>query len=217
MAGRRTNLALLVLLGAALGTGALAYAVGTGWARWSVVAHGTVGLGIVTLTPWKSVIARRGIRRARPGSWASIAFGVLLVMALAAGLAHGTGLLRSVGGVTAMQIHVGAALASVPFGIWHVLARRVRVRRTDFSRRTLLRSALLGGASLASYGALSGLTWVARLPGRRRRFTGSYETGSLRPEIMPVTQWLNDAVPLVDPSAWRLSIRTGGRESARLS
>ena len=217
MAGRRTNLALLVLLAAALATGALAYAMGTGWGRWSVVAHGTVALGIVVLTPWKSVIARRGIRRARPGSWASIAFGVLLTVALAAGLAHGTGLLRSVGGFTAMQVHVGAALASLPFGIWHVFARRVRVLRTDFSRRTLLRSALLGAASLGSYGALSGLTWLGHLPGRARRFTGSFETGSLRPDAMPVTQWLNDAVPLVDRSTWNLSVRIGGRETARLS
>jgi DMSO/TMAO reductase YedYZ molybdopterin-dependent catalytic subunit len=217
MAGRRTNLALLGLLAGALGTGALAYAIGTGWSRWTVVAHGTVALGILILTPWKSVIAQRGLRRNRPGSWASVFLAVLVAVALAAGIAHSTGILRSVGGIMAMQVHVGTALASVPFGLWHVVARRVRTRRSELSRRTFLRSAALGAASLAAYGALAGVTWVARLPGRRRRFTGSFDTGAFDPGVMPVTQWLNDPIPGIDGAAWSLSIRNGGRELHRLS
>jgi DMSO/TMAO reductase YedYZ molybdopterin-dependent catalytic subunit len=217
MAGRRTNLALLALLAAALATGGLAYAIGTGWSRWAVVAHGTAGLGILVLTPWKSVIARRGLRRGRPGSWSSLFFAVLVTVALIAGIAHGTGLLRSAAGVTAMQIHVGAALVSVPFAFWHLFTRPVRPRRSDLSRRAFLRSAALGAASLGAYGALAGLVWVTRLPGRARRFTGSYETGSFRPEAMPVTQWLNDPVPEVDGSSWSVSIRQAGRELRRLS
>ena len=217
MAGRRTNLALLGLLAAALATGGLAYAIGTGWSQWAVVAHGTAGLGILVLTPWKSVIARRGLRRNRPGSWASVALAVAVGLALLAGIAHSTGVLRSAGGVTAMQIHVGAALTSVPFALWHLFTRPVRPQRSDFSRRTFLRSAALGGASLGVYGALSGLVWATRLPGRARRFTGSYETGSFRPEAMPVTQWLNDSVPEVDGASWSLSIRHAGREVRRLS
>ena len=217
MAGRRTNLALLALLGAALATGGLAYAIGTGWSRWAVVGHGAAGLGILLLTPWKSVIARRGLRRRRPGSWASVSLAVAVGLALLAGIAHSTGVLRSVAGVTAMQLHVGAALVSVPFALWHLFTRPVRPHRTDFSRRTFLRSAALGAGSLAAYGALSGLVWVTRLPGRARRFTGSYETGSFRPDEMPVTQWLNDSVPQIDGSSWSLSIREAGREVRRVS
>jgi DMSO/TMAO reductase YedYZ molybdopterin-dependent catalytic subunit len=217
MAGRRTNLALLALLAAALATGGLAYAIGTGWSRWAVVGHGAAGLGILLLAPWKSVIARRGLRRRRPGSWASLFFAVLVAVALVAGIAHSTGVLRSAGGVTAMQVHVGAALVSVPFAFWHLFTRPVRPRRSDLSRRAFLRSAALGAGSLAVYGALSGLVWVTRLPGRARRFTGSYETGSFRPDAMPVTQWLNDSVPQVDGASWFLSIRGAGREVRRLS
>ena len=33
------------------------------------------------------------------------------------------------------------------------------------------------------------------LPGSLRRFTGSYEVGSLQPAQFPVTQWLSDTVP----------------------
>ncbi|MGH2556074.1 MAG: molybdopterin-dependent oxidoreductase [Actinomycetota bacterium] len=213
MAGRRTNLALLVFLAVSVGTGGLAFALGSGWGRWAVVVHGAAALGIVLLAPWKSVIARKGLRRGRPGSWASLIFSALVAIALLAGVGHGTGLLRTLGGgITSMQVHVGAALASIPFAIWHVLARKVRPRRTDLSRRTLLRAGLLAGAALAAYGGLAGLVRFAGLPGRRRRFTGSYATGSFRPEEMPVTQWLFDHVPRLDGEAWRLSLRHRGRD-----
>ena len=209
MAGRRTNLALLVLLAGAVGSGGLAFALGSGWNQWVVVAHGAVALGIVLLAPWKSVIARRGLRRRRPGWWASITFTVLITVALAGGLGHATGLLRTIGPLTAMQVHVGAALASVPFGIWHVLGRRVRPRRVDLSRRTLLRSGALAAGSLVTYGGMAGVISAARLPGRARVFTGSYEVGSFQPDRMPITQWLDDVVPAIDPSIWMLRLRIG--------
>jgi hypothetical protein len=218
MAGRRTNLALLVLLTGALGTGFLAFALGSEWNRWAVVAHGAVALGLLMLAPWKSIIARRGLRRDRPGSWASLTFTALVAVALLAGIGHSTGLLRTVGGdITAMQLHVGAALASIPFGVWHVVARRVPPRRTDLSRRTLLHSGALAAGSLAVYGTLAGVVRVGGMPGRGRRFTGSYATGSLRPEEMPVTQWLFDEVPEVDGTSWKLRIVDPRAEARPLS
>jgi DMSO/TMAO reductase YedYZ molybdopterin-dependent catalytic subunit len=211
MAGRRTNLALLALLAGAVITGALAYALGSGGAAAAVVTHGVLGLGIVLLAPWKSVIARRGLRRQRAGSWASVTFTALVAAAVIFGILHATGLAVDLGPVTAMQAHVGAALLSLPFAAWHVLARRVRARRTDLSRRNLLRTgALLGGAGLV-YAAGEGLVRAASLPGADRRFTGSYELGSGRPDDMPVTQWLDDPVPPVDPASWRLVVDGGPR------
>jgi hypothetical protein len=209
MAGRRTNLALLGLLAGALGSGVLAYALGTGWARWAVVAHGVLGLGILLLAPWKSVIARRSLRRRRPGSWASVAFTFLVAVAILFGVLHATGLAVHLGPVSAMQVHVGAALLAVPLAVWHVVARRVRFRRTDLTRRNLVRAGAVAGGAGLLYGTAEGLVWLASLPGARRRFTGSYETGSLDPAAMPVTQWLNDAVPRVDPASWRLAVAAG--------
>jgi hypothetical protein len=206
MAGRRTNLALLILLAGVLGTGFLAFALGTGWNRWAGVAHGAAALGLLILAPWKSIIARRGLRRGRP-AWASLTFTALVAVALLAGIGHSTGVLRTLGrDITAIQLHVGAALASIPFGVWHLATRRVRPRRTDFSRRTLLRSGALAAGSLAAYGALAGVIRFTGMPGRGRRFTGSYATGSFRPDEMPVTQWLFDEVPEVDGTAWMLRI-----------
>ncbi|MBA2530419.1 MAG: molybdopterin-dependent oxidoreductase, partial [Euzebyales bacterium] len=49
---------------------------------------------------------------------------------------------------------------------------------------------------------------VAGLPGAERRQTGSHESGSGDPAAMPVTQWLDDRIPAVDASAWRLAVTT---------
>lgn len=206
---RWTNLALLILLGAAFGTGWLAFSFATSPARWSLVLHATAGVAIVLLTPWKSVIALRGLRRRRSGWWASLGFTVLVCVSIAAGLLHSTGLLRWAAGVTAMEVHVGAALAAIPFAAWHVLARRVPIRPTDLSRRSLLRSGtLLAGAGLA-YAVTEGAVRLAALPGAGRRFTGSYELASLQPERMPITQWMFDSVPDIDAGRWRLRVHSG--------
>jgi hypothetical protein len=114
-----------------------------------------------------------------------------------------------------MQLHVGAALIALPLALWHVVVRRVRVHRTDVARRQLLRSAALLGGAAGIYGATEGLIRVASLPGAERRFTGSFEKGSGEPDAMPVTQWLNDSVPELDPSTWVVAVR--GREDSSYS
>ena len=212
--GRRTNLALLVLLGAATLTGGLSFAIGGAWVMPAVVAHGIAGLGIVALAPWKSAISARSIRRRLNGAGVSLLLAVVVVATVLTGIGHATGLLVSVGPVSAMQVHVTAALASILLAAWHVVARKTMPRRTDVSRRNLLRSGVLLGATAAGYAGIEGLVHVAALPGRARRSTGSYERGSFRPDAMPVTQWLNDAVQTVDVDRWTLRIADadGGRE-----
>jgi hypothetical protein len=205
-AGRRTNLALLALLAAAAVTGALAFAIGGRWVRWAVVAHGVAGLGIVALAPWKSAISARGVRRRRTGTTVSLALAAAVIVTVVTGVGHATGLLVSLGPVSGMQLHVAAALASMPIAVWHVRARRTAPRRTDVSRRNLLRSGVLLGGAAAGYVAVEGFVHAATLPGHARRSTGSYERGSFRPDAMPVTQWSNDAVPIVDLDGWTLRV-----------
>ncbi len=217
MAGRRTNLALLVLLAWALATGALAFAIGAGWNRWITVAHGAGGLGTLLLVPWKSVVVRRGLSRHRPGRSASVALALAVGVTLLSGVGHATGLLRSVAGLTSIQLHVGSALIVVPLAVWHVMARRIRIRRSDASRRALLRTGLLAAGSLATFGLVEGITAAVDLPGHRRRFSGSYLAGSGTPAEMPVTQWLDDRVPAVDPSGWTLSLTTDRGTAALVS
>jgi DMSO/TMAO reductase YedYZ molybdopterin-dependent catalytic subunit len=213
MGTRRTNLALLVVLVAALATGGLAFAAGTGWGRAVLVGHGLAGLAVLVLAPWKSGVVRRGLaRRSGAGRWVSVAFGVLVLVAVAAGLAHASGALASLGPVSAMQVHVGAALAAVPLLAWHAAARGgARPRRTDLSRRALLRAGVVAGGAGLLLLAAEAATRLAGLPGARRRFTGSLPVAATiaDPGRIPVTQWLDDRVQTVDPAAWRLRVRAG--------
>jgi DMSO/TMAO reductase YedYZ molybdopterin-dependent catalytic subunit len=192
------------LLCGALLTGALAFANGGRWAFAALAAHGAAGLGIVLLSPWKSTIARRGVRRGRPGTKVSVLLAVLVVLTVGTGVAHAVGVWST---VLAMQIHVAAALCSIPLAIWHVIVRPVRPRRTDLSRRSLLRAGAVAGGSVAAFGAVEGIVRATGLPGGDRRATGSYERGSFEPAAMPVTQWLDDADPRIDASGWRLEVR----------
>jgi DMSO/TMAO reductase YedYZ molybdopterin-dependent catalytic subunit len=95
-----------------------------------------------------------------------------------------------------------------------LVARRIHVRALDLSRRSFLRAAtLLAGAGL-TYGSSEIVVRALGLPGAGRRLTGSYEVGSFVPSLLPVTQWMFDGVPLIDPARWRLEVRwPGGGQS----
>jgi hypothetical protein len=207
--GAPTNAALLALLAIAFLTGWLAFASGTAPSRASLIVHATGGVALLILLPWKSMIARRGMGRPRPGRWASVALGALVLISLAAGLGHSTGLVLSWGPFTSMEVHVGAALIAVPLAVWHVVARRIRVRPTDVSRRTFLKGSVALGLAAATYAGSEVITRLAPLPGAARRFTGSYEAGSFQTTAMPVSSWIFDAIPSLDPKSWTL--RTPGR------
>jgi hypothetical protein len=206
---RWTNLALFVLLGLAFTTGWVAFFYSTAPSRASLIVHAVSGYAIVALTPWKAVMAAHGIQRRRPGWWASLVFTGLVIASVIAGILHSTGLLLGVGPFSAMEVHVGAALAAIPFVVWHVIARRIPVRAVDLSRRSLLRAGTLAASAGLTYGVGEVAVRLLSLPGARRRLTGSYESGSLQPAQLPVTQWLFDAVPSIDPAAWRLTLRSG--------
>lgn len=210
MAGRRTNLALRALLPAAAVTGGVAFAVGSGPVALVVGAHAVVGLALVVLAPWKTVVVRRGLRRRRRDAWLSLVLTGAVLLALVAGLAHSTGLLVAAGPLTAMQVHVAAGLLAVAAGLGHARRRRQRVSRRDVSRRTVLRTGGLLAASTGGYLALEGTASALALPGARRAATGSYELASGRPQAVPATSWLLDAVPDRDRSRRRLVVTSSG-------
>jgi DMSO/TMAO reductase YedYZ molybdopterin-dependent catalytic subunit len=212
---RITNLALLVALLVAFASGVGAVATGTASGRWVAVAHGVVGVAVVLLVPWKSMIVRRGLRRARRSRWVSLLLAALALTALITGLGSASGLLRSVGGFHGIWLHVAAALALVPLVVWHVLARPAHASRMDLSRRTLLRAGALSAAAAGVYLAITAVVRAAGLPGASRRFTGSYETGSFDPAAMPTTSWILDVPPEVDPATWRLVVADGDADGER--
>lgn len=210
MAGRRTNLALLALLPLAVVSGAVTFLVGSGPISQVVIAHGVVGMMLLVLVPWKSTIARRGLRQRRPGQATSLLLALAVVVALLTGLAHSTGLLVSAFGITALQVHVGAALVALVPAVLHVRRRRTRPRVTDLSRRSAVRGGLLVATAGGLYAAVEGAAHLLGLPGARRRATGSYETGSGDPAAMPYTSWLLDTVPSIDNGEFRMTLTSSG-------
>src|SRR6478735_11068074 len=175
---RQTNLALLLLLAGAFVTGWLAFGIeGSPQSRTVSVVHGILGLGILVLAPWKTVIARRGLRRRRRHAVA-LALAVVVTVSLAAGVVHATLGPLEVGGIRVLAVHVASAVAVAPLVLLHVARRAQRPRPSDLSRRTALRAIAVGGAAALAYGAAETVTSVAGLAGERRRATGSYERGS---------------------------------------
>jgi DMSO/TMAO reductase YedYZ molybdopterin-dependent catalytic subunit len=216
--GRQTNQALLVVLLFAFGTGVATVAIGSPDGAWVAIGHGICGLAVVLLIPWKSRVVRGGLRRARLSRWLSLLLAMLVLVTLIAGLGYATGLVRSIAGKPGLWVHIAVALALVPLVVWHVWARGIRHRRADLSRRAVLRAGVLAVGAAGLYAAGQAAVSVLGLPGARRRFTGSYETASFRPEAMPSTSWLLDAVPNVDPDLWRLTIQDGqGRRQLTLA
>jgi len=216
-AGRITNQALLVALVLVFGTGVATVAIGSASGRWAAIAHGIAGLAILFLVPWKSRVVRGGLRRGRATRWVSLLLAALVVITFVAGVGYATGSVRSIAGQPGLWVHIAVALVLVPLVLWHIVARRIRPRRSDLSRRTFLRAGLLGAGAAGLYFAAAGAVRVAGLAGARRRFTGSYETGSFDPDAMPLTSWLLDAIPAVDPDRWRLTVVDGtGRYQLRL-
>jgi len=204
--GRVTNLALLTALILAFATGVGAVATGSERGRWVVIGHGVAAMFVILLIPWKTRVVRRGLRRARPSRWVSLLLALLAVATVLAGLGYASGLVLSVGGVAGMWLHVALALALVPLVLWHLTARWPGLRRTDLSRRVLLRAGTVAVAAAGLYAAATAVVELAGRAGSRRRFTGSYETGSFEPAAMPNTIWLDDTVPAIDPGTWRLTV-----------
>lgn len=198
-AARRTNLALLVSLVGAFGSGWLVFAAGDPMmATMATVVHGLFGVAVIAMLPWKSVIIRRsaGLR---------VASALLLVIILGCLLAGFVQLFVGylvVAGITPIQVHVGAAVIAVPLLIWHVLRhRRQRLRPSDLSRRALVQDAVLAAGVAAVWGGATAVALRTR-PDRPRAPTGSRPAvpGPVAAVALPATTWLFDTVPEPDPS-----------------
>lgn len=204
--GRRTNLALAVLLPLAALTGGLSFAIGVDWGVDPSTIHAVVALAVAVLTPWKSAVVKRGMARRRASRWVSVGLGGLVVITLGSGLLHATGLTYRIGPLTVMQVHVGAGVGALVMVWLHYRSHPVRPRRLDLDRRALLRTAGLAGVAAVVWAGWESTVRAAGFPGGRRRFTGSHERGSGNPARMPVTSWLDDRTPRIEGEEWELSV-----------
>lgn len=198
-------MALLVLTVVAVVSGFVAFSLGTRQARWAVIGHGLIGLAIVLLSPWKAVIARRGLARKRSSNIVSLTLTFAAIITIASGIVQASGLTRSIGPLTLMQVHVGAGLATLAMAGVHARQRRVAPRSTDLTRRNLVRAGGVLTASALAYLGVEGLWRLTGAPGAQRRFTGSHEI--VEPHRIPATQWLFDSVQRLDPSEHRVVVQ----------
>jgi hypothetical protein len=209
-AGRRTNVALLVALALALVSGVWGFLAGTSSTAWVLSLHAGAAVAVLVLAPWKRVVVRRGLVHGNGHRTRAVLLLAAVVLALASGFLHSTGVWRTRGPWSPMGIHLVAAALVVPLLVAHVHVRPQRLRRVDLDRRTLLRATALGAVGFVGHHSLERVLDVAGLPGADRRFTGSHEVASFDPDRMPVVQWLDDDAPRVDVATWTL--RVGDRD-----
>jgi DMSO/TMAO reductase YedYZ molybdopterin-dependent catalytic subunit len=197
--GRRIDLVLGLLLGAAALTGTAANTIGVDWPLDLIQLHAAAALAILLLAPWKYVVIRRGLGRRRRGRGKkalSLTLAGFVLITIGSGLLHSTGGVEFVGPLTLMQIHVGAAVGALLAVAAHFLGHAVRPRRADADRRAVLRLGMLGvGAAVAT------AAWDTAAVAGGRRFTGSIEKPT--PEV---TTWFDDGIPRLDPARWRLRV-----------
>jgi len=201
-AGRRTNLALIAALIGSFVSGWLAFGIGTPVpSAITSVTHGVLGLALVVLIPWKNVVVGRAPRKA---ILSLLLLGVL-VLCVVAGVVAVLGGFRTYAGLTPMQWHVGAALIAVPRLAWHVVRHRRRQgpRGSDLSRRSLLQTAGLAAGAGVAYLLVEGVGRLTGAPAADRRETGSHEVD---PAQMPLTIWLFDDVPALDPALHEVTV-----------
>jgi hypothetical protein len=216
MPQRLTNLVLLFLVAALVASGLL------GWLlpEWKAVPlyglHRALGTGLLLLLVWKQLIVRASLgRRLRrhPRDRSVIVgllSGVALIATLCLGLAWTLNLVSydSFLGYSPLNLHVFFGLAVLPLLLPHVLRRWERRPAANdlVTRRSALRLIGLSAGTLISWRLLEHVAGAWAADGSRR-ISGSKHAGSFSGNDFPVTMWLFDTVPPLDPSTWRLQLR----------
>jgi len=214
MSARAVNIAILLLLALELATGLGSFLIGEPDGRWLLWLHRAGGLALVVLLLWKAGIAARSYRRRGVTVSTGLAAvgGVLFLGSLATGLLWATMRLPWVpvpvlGSWTVLSVHVALSLLLIPLFVAHLGLRWPRPSREDLiGRRAALRMLGLLAAGFVFWRVQEVLSVLAAPSGSRRRFTGSHEEGSFAGNLHPVTNWLSDPIPRVDPDRWRLRI-----------
>lgn len=203
------NLALLGLVAVQVGSGLAALLAAPAGVRAAVWVHAIGAYAILVVLFAKATVVWDALRR-RPGlgpARLALAGMVLLLAAvLVTGLLWIVGGRYAVAGISGINLHAYLALALAALVGWHALDRRwvARLPRAA-DRAAFLRMGAVAVGGLVVWQAERAAQAVIGTPGSRRRYTGSYEVGSAGGRF-PVTSWLNDDAPAIDPAAWRLVV-----------
>jgi hypothetical protein len=193
-------------------TGLLTAFAGSPGSAWVFAAHGAFGAALAIVFVWKG--RRVWNRIVDPGRWdGRTAFGLLaaavVVLTLASGVVWSAGGDLHAAGYGLLNWHwaLGAVLGLLV--LVHALLRAKRPRARDLTgRRQLLATAGMALGAVVFWQLQRPLTALLGLRGARRRFTGSYETGSFAGNAFPATSWVSDD-PRPLPAARHRVVVTG--------
>jgi hypothetical protein len=216
---RGTDWGLAALVAVLIATGVLTLFAGAGDDRWVFAAHDASAAAIAVLVAVK--LRRVWPRLTAPARWdwrhgAGLAATGLVAAALVSGGLWAAGVTPAPAGYSLLAWHdaLGAGLAVAVLA--HMILRAKRLRGRDLSgRRQFLALGGVTAGSLLAWRAQRPLEQLLGLRGGRRRFTGSYETGSFAGNAFPATSWVADDPRPIDTAAYRL--RVSGRVTRELS
>ncbi len=209
MRPRLVDWLLLAFVLVELITGLVSFTTGRPEGRRLFALHGILGLGIVLLLVWK--VARVGGRLAQRALWSGTLAVSLLTLVLAV-LAIGSGFVWSgwqwpLGYPNGLNLHVIFGILLTLLLLAHFALRFKPLRVQDVAgRRAALRFLAVLGTGGALWAGQQGANRLLGLPGAERRFTGSRAEGSGRGLAFPVTMWMLDRTPSVDPARWSLHV-----------
>jgi DMSO/TMAO reductase YedYZ molybdopterin-dependent catalytic subunit len=167
------------------------------------------GYAAAVVLIWKGAVIVRAIRRRPQLTLARVAFlalTALLLLTLASGFLWSYSGPHYLGGFSLLTVHGFLAVALLLLLIWHTVAKRFILRAPRArDRRTLLRFGGITLAGLLLWRAARPAQAALNLPGARRRFTGSYETGSFSGRF-PHVSWLFDNPAPLETGTWSLRV-----------
>jgi hypothetical protein len=190
-------------------TGYFGFTSGEERESWLLWLHGIGAYAIVVLLLWKGAIVLDVYKRGKRWNFRRVAFAVmagLLVVTLLTGLLWTFYGPQYFLGFSYVTIHIFLAVLFIALVGWHFIKFRwILGVPASRDRRAFLRTATLGAIGLVAWQASDFAKRAFALPGARRRFTGSYETGSFSPHF-PQVSWINDDPAPINLEEWFLEV-----------
>ena len=209
MRHRWVNLLLLALIAGEGVTGAIGLMSGNPRSEFILQAHSILGYAILATLGWKVALALSSLSkpsRGRPRAM-TLTLVAFFLAAMCIGLAWSVSGYWHWSGITGMSLHIYSGVVVLGLAAWHAWAYTSRFR-VGYSkeRRDALRLGAVLAVGAVAWGATETLLRSTNAVGARRRFTGSYERGSMQGNRFPTTSWLNDAPTPIDSASYTLRI-----------
>ncbi len=210
MSPRLTDWSIALTAALAFTTGIVSLLSGLPQEWYIFVLHGVAGFWLLLLLwgklrrVWPRIIhLRRWDRRTVYGLLALL----LVTLTLGSGIWWAGGGELYIAGFNLLNWHIGLGLVLTAAIAFHMFARAKRLRKRDLvGRRKALHLGALFLGSMVLWPGQQLAERVLNLPGARRRFTGSRESGSYAGNAFPTSSWVADQPHPIDVQAWRLSL-----------